>query len=200
MMRETRRRDRLRGRLSMVLTLRRWSAGRIDLEAEFAEALEFVEQGAAGDAEGFGGFGAVEVVLAERLNNGLPLDFTKLFSFGSFGGRSGCRLRLGADAGRQMFRQNHFATGEQRCPFHRVAQFADVPRPRVMRHAIGHGGGEASFAFGEFGDESTGERQNVLGSLAQRGDVYFDDVEPVEQILAEAAILDLVIELPVGGG
>ena len=42
---------------------------RIHLITELAKALEFVEQRAAADAEGFGGFGAIEVVLAERLEN-----------------------------------------------------------------------------------------------------------------------------------
>src|SRR5579862_132772 len=36
------------------------AAGRVGCEALVAEALEFVDEGAAADAEGFGGFGAVE--------------------------------------------------------------------------------------------------------------------------------------------
>ena len=39
------------------------------------EALELVDEGAAADAEGLGGLGAVEVVLAQRLEDGLALDF-----------------------------------------------------------------------------------------------------------------------------
>ena len=47
---------------------------RIDGVSLFPEALELVDQGAAADAEGFGGLGAVEVVLAQRLEDGLAFD------------------------------------------------------------------------------------------------------------------------------
>ena len=55
---------------------------RIDLVAKFLEVLEFVEEGAPADAEGFGGFGAVEVVVPQRLEDGLALDAFEVLGVG----------------------------------------------------------------------------------------------------------------------
>ena len=46
-------------------------------EAQFAEALELVEQGAPADAEGLCGFRAVGFVLAQGLQDGLPFNFLR---------------------------------------------------------------------------------------------------------------------------
>ncbi len=43
-------------------------------------------------------------------------------------------------------------------------------------------------------EEVLGEETDVLESLAQRRDVDADDVEPVKEILAEGAVLDLLLE------
>src|SRR5215831_6625202 len=44
--------------------------------AEFPEALQFVDQGAAADAQGLRGLGAVKIMFTQCLKDGLPLDFT----------------------------------------------------------------------------------------------------------------------------
>src|ERR1051325_10294203 len=70
---------------------------RIHFVAEFAQALQLVDEGAAADAEGLGGFGAVEVVFAQGLDDGLSFDFLQALGVERFDGR---RLLLpGARAG-----------------------------------------------------------------------------------------------------
>ena len=63
------------------------------------EALELVDQGAAADAEGFGRLGAVEVVLAQCLEDGLTLDFRQALGILGFDRR--CRFGHSADLGGQ---------------------------------------------------------------------------------------------------
>ena len=50
--------------------------GWIYFEAEFPETLEFVDEGAAADAEGFGGFRPVEIMFAQGLDDGVSFDVT----------------------------------------------------------------------------------------------------------------------------
>src|SRR5262245_14124936 len=78
---------------------RRYKSPAVDIQAEFAEALEFVEEGAAADAKGFGGFGAVKIVLFESGQNGLPFDFAETLrvgwqGHGLFGGRADFRWQM----------------------------------------------------------------------------------------------------------
>ena len=48
--------------------------------------------------------------------------------------------------------------------------------------------------------EVLGQRQDVLGAVAQRRQVDVDDVQPVEQVLAEAAVRQALFQILVGGG
>jgi len=47
--------------------------------------LEFVEEGAAAYVEGFGGFGAVEVVVPQRLEDGFAFDCFEVLGVGGQG-------------------------------------------------------------------------------------------------------------------
>ena len=76
-----------------------------------------------------------------------------------------------------------------RCPARHSAP-GNRPRRRQNR----------ALPLGELRDERAGQRQDVLGPLAQRRDVELDHVQPVEQVLAEAARLDLLFQVAVGGG
>ena len=49
-------------------------------------------------------------------------------------------------------------------------------------------------------DQCTGERDDVAGSLTQRSDLQGEDVQTVEEILAEATGLDLRFQIAVGRG
>src|SRR5947209_18502818 len=46
---------------------------------------------------------------------------------------------------------------------------------------------------GVVGEEALGQRLNVLAPLAQRRDVYADDVQAVEEVFAEGATPDRVV-------
>ena len=49
-------------------------------------------------------------------------------------------------------------------------------------------------------DEVADERRNLVAALAQRRDAQADDVQPVEQVLAEAPVLHLLLDVGVGRG
>ena len=86
----------------------------------------------------------------------------------------------------------------------RVAQLADVARPGVGDEQLLRGGRELRAADAPPAARRTrgtaGERQDVLRPLAQRRDHDLHDVEPVEQVLAEAARLHLRVEVAVRRG
>jgi hypothetical protein len=53
--------------------------------------------------------------------------------------------------------------------------------------------------LGEPGEEVTDERRDVLAPRAERRDFDVDDVQPIEEIGAEAATADLGIHVAIGG-
>ena len=53
----------------------------------------------------------------------------------------------------------------------------------------------SSFLRGDFLQEILGEQADVLGALAQRRELDADDIQPVEQILAEGLLRDLLFEV-----
>src|ERR1017187_10094350 len=77
----------------------------------FAEALELVNQGTAADAEGLGRLRPVEVVLAQRLEDGLTFDFRQALGILGFDRRG--RFGHSADFRRQVFGQDEFAHGKE---------------------------------------------------------------------------------------
>ena len=56
------------------------------------------------------------------------------------------------------------------------------------------------FASAYLLQEVVGEQRDVARPLAQRRDVDLDHVQAVEEVLAEAALLELLLEVAVGGG
>ena len=117
-------------------------------------------------------------------------------------GRTGNRL---ATRSGKASREMHVGRPEDRRALDRVAQLAHVagpaiatasaPRPPSTARAPG-----ARAAGGEERQEAPRQAQDVLGPLAQRRHADLDDVEPVEQILAEVAGLDVGLDVAVGGG
>ena len=59
--------------------------------------------------------------------------------------------------------------------------------------------GLAPVGGGELAQEVIGQQRNVLAPLAQRRHVERNHVQPVEQILAKIAALDLLLQILVGG-
>ena len=80
----------------------------------------------------------------------------------------------------------------------RVFQLADVPRPGVPQEGLhrvrGDLGDRRALLRAMLLEEMHRQERDVLGPLAQRGQVDPDHVEPVEQVGAEPALLDLVFE------
>src|SRR5262249_23312518 len=86
---------------------------------------------------------------------------------------------------------------------HRVLELAHVAWPRMggqRRFRLG-GEREAAARLGcATRQEVAREREDVLGALAQRRQLDGDDVQPEEEILAEASRRDLVAQHAMGGG
>ena len=87
---------------------------------------------------------------------------------------------------------------------HRVLELADIARPieaRDQRHRLGGEAANALFlARGKMGEEGAREIGHVLAPPPQRRNADREHVQPIEQILAEAALAHQLDEVAVGGG
>ena len=66
--------------------------------------------------------------------------------------------------------------------------------------AVVEAGDRAAGALRGLDQDGLGERHDVLGALAQGGQLHPDDVQPEVQIGAELTVLDHPLEVAVGGG
>ena len=84
------------------------------------------------------------------------------------------------------------------------ASCAHVARPPVEHQVLHRLLGEAQAALLELArarsEEVLGQRRDLLAALAQRRHAAADDVQAVEEVLAEAAVGDELIEVRVGRG
>ena len=96
------------------------------------------------------------------------------------------------------------AVREQQHPLHQVLKLADIPGPRVDEEPPHRRLVDAFNLLVQplvvLLDEVQGEGGDVGCAVAQRGQADGDHREPVVEVLAEAAGLDLGVEVPVGGG
>ena len=85
-----------------------------------------------------------------------------------------------------------------------VFQLPHIPGPVVAFHqgvgVFGKAQARIVALFGEAVHEEPGHQRDVLGALAEGREVDPHDVEAIEQIFAEAADFDFLLEVPVGGG
>lgn len=84
---------------------------------------------------------------------------------------------------------------ERYAPRDRVVELTDIARPVVVLEALGKARWEDDPLAGELDPEMLGERGDVAFSAAQRRQLDPRDSEPEEEIVAEAPLLDLVIEI-----
>ena len=95
------------------------------------------------------------------------------------------------------------ARGEDEGPVERRLQLADVAGPGVAGEEVEDLGVEparvGAEVAGELDDEVLDEGREVLEAAAQRRELDRDDVEAVEEVLAELVPLDGVLEVEVGG-
>ncbi len=94
--------------------------------------------------------------------------------------------------------------GQYHRPLDDVLQLANVARPVVggqpLEGVVCNRPDRLSQGIPEMPEEMIHEQGNVLPPFAQRGDPYPHHVEPVEEILAEAAVGDFTIEVAGSGG
>ena len=106
------------------------------------------------------------------------------------------------DRFRQVVAAEHRAVGQGDPRLDRVFQLADVARPVVPQEGLHRVGGDLGDRRALLGavllEEMHRQERNILGSLAQRGQVDPDHVEPVEQVGAEPALLDLFFQYVCG--
>jgi len=99
---------------------------------------------------------------------------------------------------------DHAALAHQERPLEAVLQLAHVARPVVRHQHVDRGGGDAAHVLAvsrrELLDEVVGQQRNVGAPLAQRGHEDLEHVQPVIEVLAEAARLHGQLEVLVGGG
>src|SRR5438445_605187 len=97
-----------------------------------------------------------------------------------------------------MLGQDEVTKRKQRGPFHGVAQLTDISGPWISSQTIADQRRKARFATSEFGNESFGQRQDILYTLAQGRDVEFHHVQAIEEVLAETASFDFVFKIAIG--
>ena len=106
-------------------------------------------------------------------------------------------------AQRDILGQEDVSGGKNGGALEGVLKFADIAWPWIgFEHAdgiLGEFEWRAVFLVGDALQEILGEEANVLHTLAERGDVNADDVEAVEEILAERFFGNLVLEVLIGG-
>jgi len=94
--------------------------------------------------------------------------------------------------------------GEHDAAFDAVLQFADVAGPFIIDQGAHRVGGELArgeaVLVGVEVEEVLRQQGNVFAAGAQRGQVHGDDVEAVEEILAELAVANGLAKIDVGGG
>ena len=116
--------------------------------------------------------------------------------------RGGSRLRAGEGPGKNLDADS-LRPAQDGGPFDDVAQFPEVPRPRVAFHRLHRlfrEPGEAAVVNPPVESEQLRrERLEILGAFAQRRDLDLDDVQAIEKILPEPPRLHLPFQVPVGG-
>ncbi len=99
---------------------------------------------------------------------------------------------------------DHLLRTDDAGAFHHVAQFPHVARPAVGlqrgNRGIAEAAGRAPVVLDERSKEAFGQGQHVFRTLTHGGQVEGDDVEAVEQVLAELALAHHLLEVEIGRG
>src|SRR5688572_28576070 len=104
-----------------------------------------------------------------------------------------------------MARLDRILLGEQHCPLEHVLELADVPRPLIAEQHVHRFRGEPRngaplHGAADGADELLGQRRDLALPLPERRDHQREAVEPIVEIAAERAALDLLLQIAVGGG
>src|SRR5262245_63264847 len=91
-----------------------------------------------------------------------------------------------------MFPSDRTAIAEENRPFDRVAQLTHVPWPMIVDEPLqgvrGDSGGGAPHLRAQVLEEGLGHKRNVLMPLAERRDVYPEDVEAIIEVLPKRLV------------
>ena len=193
---------------SSVLGTQSWAVGGAPLRAE-SGILDLVEQGPVAGLQQPGRANAVPVRLLERLQDRAPLGRLRGLP-GDLLERDRRRLgsaRRGACPRRSApRRQRDFSSGAgRRARSMRLIMFSSsrtLPGKLCRSQAL-HRLGRQREALALEGlrvalDEVVGEERDLLGALAERGHPDPDDVQPVEEVLAELLGRHRALEVLVG--
>src|SRR5262249_4050464 len=122
--------------------------------------------------------------------------------------RAGWRGRIAGELGLRARRDAELQNGDQATvrdderALHRVLQLPDVARPRVLQERLASVAAETGLALAhahaERPDEVIGQQQHVVAALAERRQMHGEDVEPIEQVLADATGRNRVLEVSIG--
>src|ERR1043166_3406757 len=95
--------------------------------------------------------------------------------------------------------ENRILAGEGDRPFDRVLQFPDISGPRVALERFQNFRRHREVApAAELLDEVADEKRDVLRTLAERRDADLDDIQSMEEVLAELAGLDEIPKILFG--
>ena len=122
---------------------------------------------------------------------------------------AGARRRVSTRAssqhlGRQVLGLDHLGRRHHGQPVADVLQLAHVAgkveRAQLLQRRVGNALGLHAELLGALLQEMAREHGHVFAALAQRRQAQADHVEAVEQVLAEHAFLDALLQVLVGGG
>src|SRR5437667_376891 len=162
--------------------------------------LELAPERGAADAERLGGAGVVAAEALQRLENMDALGVREADLPGKR--RRGTQLEPRRHVRRQVLRTDGVASSQDGRALEGVLQLSHVPWPRVAEEAFESLGRQAEPAA-ELAcrprEEMLGQRGNVLAAVAKGREDDLDDVEAIEEVLAEAPLADQRREVTVGG-
>ena len=166
--------------------------------------IQLAVEGPPVDAEDLGGARLVLSGHAQSLDDIFPFQFIQGEPTLLAPRNERRRAGLVPDPFREIIRDEVAALGQRDRPFDRILEFPRIPRPLVggqngerLRRDVER---QLPRLVGNLVQEVLDEQRDVEWPLPQRRNVEVDDVETPVEVLAEAPLLDLLLEVAVGGG
>src|SRR5438270_2579935 len=169
------------------------------------QPFDFLVQSGEWNAEALGGFGLIPVALLQHVGDDPTLTILNDIEQRSIGSVFQDRERaaafdnlvgqeLGADLGSR--RQNHGA-------FDNILQLAHIARPGISNQgskSFGCHAARATFIlFRILAQEMLYQRGNVFFTLTKWRQVNADDIQTIEQVFAELAFANQLLQIHIGG-
>jgi hypothetical protein len=165
------------------------------------------------DRRGFHAKQRGSTVSAEDFSVGLRQGGRQVLTLASFefgaGQDEGCICRCCQNSRRSVgglepFELQKTALGEDDGALDGVLQFADIARP-LVRSELAHGGLGNSrcgtiHSLGGLLHKMRGEGRDVVAALAKRREFNREDAQAIVKVLAEAACIDFMFQVAIGGG